>query len=434
MTPHQPLPPAIVFGVDTPIGLTVVRELGEKGVAVHGIARSPRGLGLFSKHLARGYLCPPDADETLELLNQIGRREGARFLLAVSERDLLRLRHWYDEGMLTEVRPLVPKAEQLTLVNDKAATCKEAEACGLAVPYTWEPPHPDAQPPHMKFPCVLKWRDPGQIAPLLSKHNLPLVKAEYCYSLDELRSALKRYLPIDSFPLVQAYCPGVGIGQSFFLHEGKALLRFQHRRSAEWPPGGGVSTVCRSLHRHDHADLMQRSELLLQRIGWEGCAMVEYRFDPTTERAVLMEINGRFWGSLPLAYHAGAPFAWFTYAVLGLGMKLEAGPYQEDLICRYMVPETRRLLTVLFRRRHIKNRDFRPAPFREIVSYLKAFLHPRTRYYVFSVRDPRPFVVDTCMVVRKAMVSLCRSGWRSFAQILRVKRTANTPINGSGKV
>ena len=52
------LPPVIVLGVDTPIGLAVVRELGEHGVEVHGIARDARGVGLYSRWLRRGYLRP----------------------------------------------------------------------------------------------------------------------------------------------------------------------------------------------------------------------------------------------------------------------------------------------------------------------------------------------------------------------------------------
>ena len=68
-----------------------------------------------------------------------------------------------------------------------------------------------------------------------------------------------------------------------------------------------------------HAALMERSEALLRAIGWEGPAMVEYRYDEATGAAVLMEINGRLWGSLPLAGHAGAEFALGTYYALGLG-------------------------------------------------------------------------------------------------------------------
>ena len=40
-------PPVILLGADTPIGLTVIRDLGEHGVPVHAIARSRKGIGLY---------------------------------------------------------------------------------------------------------------------------------------------------------------------------------------------------------------------------------------------------------------------------------------------------------------------------------------------------------------------------------------------------
>ena len=106
-----------------------------------------------------------------------------------------------------------------------------------------------------------------------------------------------------------------------FLDRGEVLLRLRHRRISKWPPEGGTSTVCESLPLSLNAELFAKSEALLRLIGWEGAAMVEYRLDPRTGRAALMEINGRFWCSLPLAYHSGVPFAWYTDAVLGLGAR-----------------------------------------------------------------------------------------------------------------
>ncbi|MBV8522804.1 MAG: hypothetical protein JOY71_11905, partial [Acetobacteraceae bacterium] len=65
------LPPVILLGIDTPIGLTVLRELGERGVAVHGMARNSRGIGLYSRRLHRGYLRPASPEALIELLNRI---------------------------------------------------------------------------------------------------------------------------------------------------------------------------------------------------------------------------------------------------------------------------------------------------------------------------------------------------------------------------
>ena len=78
------LPPAIVLGADSQIGLTVVRELGERGVPVYGIAANKRGIGLYSRWLRGGYLRPSDRAKTADLLNHISAETGAAFLLTIS--------------------------------------------------------------------------------------------------------------------------------------------------------------------------------------------------------------------------------------------------------------------------------------------------------------------------------------------------------------
>ena len=209
--------------------------------------------------------------------------------------------------------------------------------------------------------------------------------------------------------MVQSFCPGHGLGHMIFMHRGEALLRFQHRRVSEWPPEGGSSTVCESLPTSANATLLDRSVTLLRSIGWEGAAMVEYRFDPQRNEAKLMEVNGRFWGSLPLAYHAGAPFAWFTYAVLGLGQHPETPAYKVGLRCRYMIPETKRIVLLLRNRGRTQNRELSFNLVAELRDYFLQYLSPRTRYFVFSLRDPRPFFVDMAFAGRKGLWGLFRT-------------------------
>ncbi len=49
---------------------------------------------------------------------------------------------------------------------------------------------------------------------------------------------------------------------------------------------------------------------LMAALRWTGVAMVEFKHDPATGRSWLMEINGRFWGSIQLAIAAGVDFPW----------------------------------------------------------------------------------------------------------------------------
>ena len=116
-----------------------------------------------------------------------------------------------------------------------------------------------------------------------------------------------------------------------------------------------------------------------------------------------MEINGRFWGSLPLAYHAGVPFAWYTYAVLGLAVRPEPTPYRAGIRCRYMIPETRRILILLRRKGRTQNRELSFSVLREVFEYFRQFFSLRSRYFVFTFRDPGPFLADMAFVIRKAM-------------------------------
>jgi hypothetical protein len=114
-----------------------------------------------------------------------------------------------------------------------------------------------------------------------------------------------------------------------------------------------------------------------------------------------MEINGRFWGSLPLAYHAGARFPFMTYTLLGLGQPLAPPAYRSGVRCRFMLPETKRLARILFAQGRIadKTLSFPRAP--ALLSYLADFVRPRSKYYVFEWRDPAPFFSDVAQVVAK---------------------------------
>jgi predicted ATP-grasp superfamily ATP-dependent carboligase len=340
--------------------------------------------------------------------------------MTVSMNDSLLVRRAADAGQLPGLTPLLPSMAKLQLVNDKAEICRIAERLGIEVPHTWEPDlaDPAAELPDLSFPCVLKWRDPEQVVELLSAAGVPLLKTEYVHDAGALREALQRYRPVGMFPMVQSYVPGTGLGQMFVMHRGAAILKFQHRRIHEWPPEGGVSTLCESVGTEAHPDLMARSEALLREIGWEGPAMVEYRYDQRTGRAVLMEINGRFWGSLPLAFHAGAPFGLATYHALGLDRPLPSPPaYRAGVRCRFMIAETRRLLRILFARRSIPDRSLRISKTGALGSYLKGFVDG-SRYYVFSWRDPLPFLADMAFVLRRASLS-----WLPTRRELRSART-----------
>lgn len=402
---------AILLGADSPIGLTIVRELGLHGVEVHAIGSRADAIGLRSRYARQAYVRTGSKADWAALIRGIGKKTGARHILAVGESDIAFLNeHFRDDPMMV---PLVPTAEKMAIVLDKARCYRIAGRLGIETPVVWElgGGDLDAQLSQVRLPVVLKWANPHEVVDLLSRNGLPCHKFEYFYDLPALRTALQRYRSVGVMPLVQSYCPGHGLGQMIFLHGGRPLLTFQHRRLHEWPPEGGVSTLCESLSPDQHREQMAKSVALLTEIGWQGAAMVEYRYDPAHNRFVLMEINGRFWGSQPLAFHAGAHFGWLTYAVLGQGTVPETALPKARVRCRYLIPDIKRLLRILFQPSKIQDRSLRFDRMGEIGNLLRYFLgrsqlaHPETSYVWWS-EDRGPFFADLRHAARRALRSL----------------------------
>lgn len=397
------LPPCIVLGLETQIGLGIVRELGRAGIPVIGIAQSKSAIGLHSRYLSRSIVInEPRSDALIACLVALGEEYGAISLLAVSEVNL----NWLmtQQSRLGLVRPILPKPEALSLVLDKQKTLTVARSLGIITPETHEPStlsHLEALLETLKYPVVLKWKDPAEVLHLLSANGLPFHKAEYANNAEELWAIGQRYEAIGKWPLIQEYCPGYGLGQFFFIHNGTAIRRFQHLRVAEWPPEGGFSSVCDSLPLSEHLELQDQSISLLRAIGWEGVAMVEYRFDPKTSRAVLMEINGRFWGSYPLAVHCHAKFALLAYYTQGLGMNIELSPPLSNIRCRMFSTEIKRLFRIILSPRKIRDPFFHREPISEVIRFINNYLKPHVKYYIWDFDDPAPFFYDVLNIFRK---------------------------------
>src|SRR5712691_5282989 len=115
----------------------------------------------------------------------------------------------------------------------------------------------------------------------------------------ECRRALAA-LPAAAFPvLVQQRVSGLGEGFFALRWGGRTIAMFAHRRLREKPPSGGVSTYRESISLDER--LAVPGLRLLDALDWQGVAMIECKREHETGRQVVMEINGRFWGSLQLA-------------------------------------------------------------------------------------------------------------------------------------
>ena len=197
----------------------------------------------------------------------------------------------------------IPPAAAVETAFDKERLRSLAESLGVPTPRTLllsgREDLGGVQP--LAFPMVVKpvrskaWEKDG------GRHlEVVTVRSEAA-----LVAAVNELLPFGPVQL-QEWVPGAGIGVEILARKGRPVLTFAHLRLHEYPLTGGASSYRVAVP--PPKELLRSSSMLLEALEWEGVAMVEFRYDQAANRSWLMEINGRFWGSLPLAIAAGADF------------------------------------------------------------------------------------------------------------------------------
>jgi predicted ATP-grasp superfamily ATP-dependent carboligase len=398
---HKKYSDVLVVGADSPIGLTAIRELGEYGVTVYATVSHKFALVRFSKYTKKSFILPQQKDFA-EKINLICAEYNIRYIICCGEKDCIILTAAYEDGILHEAVPLTAPIAVQRNVHEKIQTYHKANEIGLDYPKTWQISSLEDLESYItviEFPVVLKWSDSGFVQELLKKNNLDYIKADYIHDADCLRKAMIYYKSIGLFPMIQQYIAGIGIGQMFYMQNGEAKICFQHERIAEWPPEGGVSTICKVIPQNEFVDIKEKSIELLQALKWQGAAMVEYRYDPIKKKAWLMEINGRFWGSLPLAYHAKAGFVWATYKDKVLKQDVTQPNYIDNRQAIFMLPQIKRLFRLTFQRHKIKDPYYKVSVVKCYITAIRIFFSPNTRFYVFQWKDPMPFIADVAYAV-----------------------------------
>lgn len=194
----------------------------------------------------------------------------------------------------------IPDAATLRRANSRDLLLPLARELGIETPETWVPDG-DAElkgaADQVSFPAVIKFRTDEGL------YLEPGERYRVVRDRDELMLAYGRLSALQPRPMIQQFVPGEGCGWSAVYDRGRCVAHFGHRRLREYPPSGGPSTACESIH---DATLAAAGRTLLDHLEWHGPAMVEFKH--FGGRFVLMEINPRFWGSLPLAIDCGINF------------------------------------------------------------------------------------------------------------------------------
>jgi len=232
-------------------------------------------------------------------------------------------------------RVAMPSQAALDFASDKYRTIKLAESIGISVPGTVlvESIGDLSQWKSRPFPVVVKDR----FSVRWTGGKAVFGSVAYAYSTQELEGKVAERLGTAGDVLIQEFTSGVGLGFSCFMVGGKAFLPFQWRRIREVDPRGSASSARKSISLD--SSLVALSVRLIREMGFEGIAMVEYK-KTADGRLVLMEINGRPWGSIGLPVACGIDYPrhlidWWLQGTL----PPQEISYRTNVTCRRVVSE-----------------------------------------------------------------------------------------------
>jgi len=390
--------PVLILGNAPRAALTVARSLHRRGIDVDVAGLSADTPRLRSRSIRKFVRLPGDLERPADFrdaLEDLLDANNYDMLIPSSDTALALVAGCYD-ALRLRLHVACPAPPILERVLDKDVTLEIAHKCAIAVPRTYpvsDATGLDAIRDSLRFPVVAKDRSKSLI-------NRSSFKVRYIGTLQELGEAFRADPEFGSRILLQDYCEGVGVGIAMLIWRGRAIAAFQHRRLKELPYTGGVavSAVAEPLD-----PVLSRVSLdLLRAIGWEGIAMVEFRQDRSNGRAVLMEVNGRYWGTCSLAVLCGVDFPFYEWQL--------AHDEMPEVPESYRIGRTWRWTAGYIQRLHglfadpVAGHGSRPSPWRELANAVVDF-GPTTRSALGSIADPVPALSELGHTVKALAIA-----------------------------
>jgi predicted ATP-grasp superfamily ATP-dependent carboligase/CelD/BcsL family acetyltransferase involved in cellulose biosynthesis len=324
--------------------LACVRSLGNAGYEVLVASHQRLPLSGWSRHCSEAFFLKEQNVEAFQGMREWAKQRAVKLVLPLTERSCLLCNaergDWEGAGIIVGCGP----DEMLKNAFDKALTLKLAKAAGVRIPPTYFSESLDASLQAVKeigFPCVIKsrWSNAWD-----GKEFLPPKNPTYLNGPERSSEVLEEYRQGEHWPLIQGFVSGRGKGVFALCDRGEVVAWFAHERLRDTRPTGSSSSLRRSIRLEPR--LREPAERLLRSLNWHGPAMVEFKDDGVNDPC-LMEINGRFWGSLQLAIDAGVDFPRLWVSILKGESVAPVHNYTEGLTLRWMWGDIKRLMFII---------------------------------------------------------------------------------------
>lgn len=375
--------------------LAATRSLGRKGCNVLVTGCSKDTLASCSRFCEKGVAVPDtlqNGKDYAKAICNIVADNGIDIVLPMTEQSIY---------LLNPVRTSLPgsavlacpEPEKVQSLADKVKLYRLAERLGVAIPQTLYLENENDLPTVVnsinEYPVVIK---PALSRIAVSKGFLA-ASVTYADSRKELEEQYTTNPALRYPSMIQEKIVGPGTGLFTLYDTDKHLALFSHRRLREKPPSGGVSVVSESVPLDK--EMVEAANCLLASVAWKGVAMVEFKRDERDGRAKLIEINGRFWGSLQLAITCGIDFP--ALVIDYMEGKSLSGPSREYSVGHQMKWILGTLDHLLIR---LKNTDAKlhlsqgcPSRFKAVLDFMRIWGR-NTSFDVFGRDDFGPFMLE----------------------------------------
>ena len=334
----------LVLDGHTNQALACVRSLGRAGATVFVASPEPVPLAGWSRYCRSRFRQSGEDVAAFAALRHWAHEHAVDVVLPQRERSCVlcaaERAEWEQVGVAVGCGP----TDMLLSAFDKARTLELAGACGVRIPPTRVPAslaECHAAAAAVGYPCILKPRfsDFWDGERFVADHG-----PQYVPDAAALEATALATRQGDLWPVVQGLVGGRGKGVFALYDHGEPVVWFAHERLRDFRPSGSGSSLRRSIAVDPR--LREPASRLLSAMKRHGPAMVEFRDDGADE-PYLMEVNGRFWGSLELAVAAGVDFpALWAGLLRGRHVQAPVG-YQTGVTSRWLWGDVKRMLFII---------------------------------------------------------------------------------------
>jgi predicted ATP-grasp superfamily ATP-dependent carboligase len=408
--------------------LAITRSLGRRGISVLVGDERPASLASSSKYCSGHVTYPspyrtPDAFD--RFLSELVARERVDVVIPVTDVTTHAVATGR-ESLTRDSALAAPSLAAFDFISDKWNVVERAARYGIPTPRTYFVDGVAglrAVLDRVEYPAVVK--------PVRSRiraaDGWASTSVQYAWSASDLSRLYRETDYLSSYPsLIQERIVGPGVGVFVLCRHGQVVCAFAHRRLREKPPSGGVSVLCESAALDP--ELRDQAMRLLGPLGWHGVAMIEYKQDRRTGRFYLMEVNGRFWGSLQLAIDAGVDFPYLSFQLAAGGPVEPPATYKVGVRSRWLLGDLDHLWLRLSR----SDRDLPPGtPSKPaaLLEFLK-FVAPGLRYDVISRDDPQPMLYELQQYAKLSAGSVVRRARRKATRLSAAPSADPAPMGG----